>query len=307
MRGPLTRNAQFVTSQFAFDARLTYCEAETWRLRFDQRERGSVEVMRLENVTVRFRKRAVLHDVSLSVQRGERIVLVGPSGAGKSTLLGVLNGTVTPDEGRVSVLGNDVSRLSLRERRSVYSKVGTVYQDLCLVDNLRVVHNVNAGHLGRWTTFKSLLSLVWPQERSRAFDALSKVGIPEKMYETTGTLSGGQRQRVAIARILVQDPAIVLADEPISNLDPERSKDTMDLLCRLNREFEKTVIVSCHSVQFVQSHFDRVVGVKDGRICLDCETRSLSEDHLSMLYADVQGSVPAGRSQPGAAATQALQ
>ena len=106
-----------------------------------------LEVVRLENVTVRFRKRTVLQDVSLRIERDERVVLVGPSGAGKSTLLGVLNGTVAPDEGNVWILGKNVADLSSRERRDLYSKIGTVYQDLFLVDNLRVVHNVNAGNL----------------------------------------------------------------------------------------------------------------------------------------------------------------
>jgi phosphonate transport system ATP-binding protein len=172
---------------------------------------------------VRFGDRAVLRDISLTVQRGERVALVGPSGAGKSTLLGVINGTVSIESGTVRLLGQDVQCLTPRERRASYACVGMVYQDLCLIDNLRVVHNVNAGHLGRWSTLRSLVSLLWPLERARAHKALTQVGIPEKMYEATGTLSGGQRQRVAIARILIQDPAIVLADEPISSLDRELS------------------------------------------------------------------------------------
>ncbi|MFZ5894807.1 MAG: phosphonate ABC transporter ATP-binding protein [Myxococcota bacterium] len=266
-----------------------------------------MDVVRLENVTVRFRKRAVLHSVSLAVSRGERVVLVGPSGAGKSTLLGVLNGTVTPDDGEVFIMGKNVRRVSARERRSLFARVGTVYQDLCLIDNLRVVHNVNAGHLARWTTLKSLLSLVWPQDRSRAFGALSQVGIAEKMYETTGTLSGGQRQRVAIARILVQDPTIVLADEPIASLDPERSTETMDLLRQLNREFGKTMLVSCHSPQFVKSHFDRVVGVKGGRICLDRETRSLSSEDLTTLYLSSDSAALPTATPEAGLATQVLQ
>ena len=266
-----------------------------------------MEVVKLENVTVRFRKRAVLHDVSLTVRQGERVVLVGPSGAGKSTLLGVLNGTVTPDDGEVYLLGKNVRQVSARERRNLFAKVGTVYQDLCLVDNLRVVHNVNAGHLGRWTTFKSLLSLVWPQERSRAYGALDQVGIAEKMYETTGTLSGGQRQRVAIARILVLDPTIVLADEPIASLDPERSSETMDLFRGLNREHGKTILVSCHSPHFVKTHFDRVVGVRAGRICLDRETLSLSSEDLSALYVGSEGGAQSPRAGEATSDRQALQ
>jgi phosphonate transport system ATP-binding protein len=241
--------------------------------------------VRLENVTVRFGEQAVLRDVSLTVQRGERLALVGPSGAGKSTLLGVINGTVSIDSGTVWLLGQDVRALPSRQRRALFASVGTIYQDLCLIDNLRVVHNVNAGHLGRWSTLRSLVSLLWPLDKARARHALTQVGIPEKMYEATGTLSGGQRQRVAIARILVQDPAIVLADEPISSLDPERSTEAMDLLRTLNQELGKTVIVSCHSVQFVQSHFDRAVGIKDGALHFDCSSSALSSSVLTGLYS----------------------
>jgi phosphonate transport system ATP-binding protein len=251
-----------------------------------------VAVVRLENVTVRFRKNVVLHDISLRIERGERVVLVGPSGAGKSTLLAVLNGLVVPEQGEVWILGQNVWRLSARHRRTLYAKVGTVHQDLCLIDSLRVVHNVNAGNLGRWTTLRSLLSLLWPLDRSRVQAALEKVGIAEKMYERTGTLSGGQQQRVAIARILVQDPEIVLADEPISNLDPERGRETMDLLCQLNEDWAKTVITSCHSIEFAQSHFNRVIGIKDGVICFDCEASALSGELLRDLYSAPSGVYP---------------
>jgi phosphonate transport system ATP-binding protein len=244
-----------------------------------------VEVVRLDNISVRFGERTVLRDVSLTVQQGERIALVGPSGAGKSTLLGVINGTVSVDGGTIRLLGQDLRCVTQRERRARHASVGTVYQDLCLIDNLRVVHNVNAGHLGRWSTLRSLLSLLWPLDRAQAHEALAQVGIAEKMYEATGTLSGGQRQRVAIARILVQDPAIVLADEPISSLDPERSTEAMDLLRALNQEFGKTMIVSCHTVQFIRSHFTRVVGIKDGALHFDCSTSDLPEGALTGLYS----------------------
>lgn len=261
-----------------------------------------MKVVELDNVSVRFRKTAVLRNVSLTIDRGERVLLVGPSGAGKSTLLAVLNGTVVPELGEVRILGQNVWRLSSSERRCLYSKVGTVYQNLCLVDNLRVVHNVNAGNLGRWTTIRSLLSLFWPLERARAQLMLERVGIADKMYEKTGTLSGGQQQRVAIARMLIQDPEIVLADEPIASLDPERSRETMNLLCKLNAELEKTVITSCHSTEFAQSHFDRVIAIKDGEIFFDCSTRALSVERLEELYSNTPAAyrTPEQRDAPAA-------
>jgi phosphonate transport system ATP-binding protein len=248
-----------------------------------------VDVIRLENVSVRFRKHVVLGSVSLNIKQNERVVLIGPSGAGKSTLLGVMNGTVATQGGEVRILGRNVARLSSRERRALYSKIGTVHQDLCLVENLRVVHNVNAGNLARWTTARSLLSLLWPLDRSRVHAALEQVGIEEKIYEITGTLSGGQRQRVALARILVQDPEIILADEPISSLDPERSREAMDLLCKLNKDFGKTIVASCHSIEYARTHFDRVIGMKNGTISFDCDASAASPKLLDDLYGASSG------------------
>ena len=241
-------------------------------------------VLSLRNVSVRYGSKEVLHDVSLELKRGETLVLVGASGAGKSTLLGVINGTVVPTTGHVSILGQELGGLSGRERRRLCSRVGTVYQDLCLVNSLRVVHNVNAGNLGRWNTLRALRSLVWPADCARVQQVLELLGIEEKMYERTGVLSGGQQQRVAIARVLIQDPDLILADEPISSLDPERSRATMDLLCGLSRERGKSLVASCHSVEFARTHFDRVVGLRDGRIRFDCTPATLSDELLAELY-----------------------
>ena len=247
--------------------------------------------IRLKNVTVTFRSTIAINDVSLAVKDGESVALIGPSGGGKTTLLGTINGTVIPDRGDVSILGQNMARLSSREKRSVRRRVGTIYQDLCLVDSLRVVHNVNAGNLGRWSTLRSLCSLVWPLERSKAHAALSRVGIPEKIFERTSTLSGGQQQRVAIARLLIQDPAVVLADEPVSSLDPHRGREVMDLLRSLTSDLGRTLVVSCHSIEFARTHFDRVVGIRDGRLCLDCVPERLSDRVLQDLYGST-GTAP---------------
>jgi phosphonate transport system ATP-binding protein len=241
-------------------------------------------VIRLEDVCVQYKDHCVLRDVSFEVASGEAVALIGPSGAGKSTLLGVLNGTVLPVRGEIWLLGKNIARLSSSERRSLCCQIGTVYQDFCVVESLRVIHNVNAGHLGRWSTLRALCSLLWPLDRSKALAALDRVGIPEKIFEKTGTLSGGQQQRVAIARVLVQDPAIILADEPISSLDPQRSKEVMNLFRDLSRDLQKTLITSCHSVEFAGSHFDRVIGIREGRLSFQCESSQLTPALLEQLY-----------------------
>ena len=225
-----------------------------------------------------------LSDINLEIQAGEQVALVGPSGAGKSTLIGLLNGTLTPSAGELRVLGHDLSRLRPRARRAVQRRIGTIYQQFYLTNTLRVVHNVNAGHLGRWSLLKALFSLAWPLEVKTAARALEQVGIPEKLYERTGMLSGGQQQRVALARVLVQDPIVILADEPISSLDPERSREIMNLLRDLGRELGKTLVTSVHAFQFAQSHFDRVVGLREGRILFDSPAASVTPGMIEALY-----------------------
>jgi phosphonate transport system ATP-binding protein len=128
------------------------------------------------------------------------------------------------------------------------------------------------------------VSLFWPLEVDVARRALEQVGIPEKLYETTAHLSGGQQQRVALARALVQDPQVLLADEPIASLDPERGRELMDLLRRLSREMQKTLVTSIHSVEFARSHFDRVIGLRDGRIAFDCAAPEVTAAMLDALY-----------------------
>ena len=191
----------------------------------------------LKQVSQQFGQFTALEDINLQIYPGEKVSLVGASGAGKSTLLSLLNGTLQPSQGQVRVLGRNLSDLSQKTRRHWQRKIGTIYQQFHLVDNLRVIHNVNAGYLGRWSFWQAALSLVWPLEVEKALLTLAQVGIPEKLYDRTDQLSGGQQQRVAIARVLVQDPAAIIADEPISSLDPERSREVMDLLRDLSAIF----------------------------------------------------------------------
>ena len=243
-----------------------------------------MEIFRLQNVTHQFNALTALREISFTVHAGERVALVGPSGAGKSTLLRLLNGSIFPSKGQVCVLGDDLGHLSPRRLRATQRKIGTIYQQFHLVDNLRVIHNVNAGHLGRWSLPKALGSLLFPRNVQTAAQALAQVGIPEKLYERTGSLSGGQQQRVAIARVLVQAPQAILADEPIASLDPERSREVMDLLRDLSDQTGVTLVTSLHDVPFALSHFDRLIGLREGQLLFDAAPGEVSKSQLEPLY-----------------------
>jgi phosphonate transport system ATP-binding protein len=235
-------------------------------------------------VTVRYGAFAALSKVSLRIEAGERVALIGPSGAGKSTLLSLLNGSLAPTEGEVRLLGQDPTRLSTRALRRLQRQIGTVYQQFHLVPNLSVIHNVNAGHLGRWSLLQALVSLIVPLERPRAARALAEVGIADKLYARTDTLSGGQQQRVAIARVLVQDPVAILADEPISSVDPERSREIMTLLRELCDRFDKTLVVSLHAIEYAYSHCERMIGLRAGQVVFDLPAAQVSPQMVEALY-----------------------
>lgn len=238
----------------------------------------------LKQVSHQFGDFQALKGINLQIFPGDRVALVGSSGAGKSTLIRLLNGTLRPTEGEVWALGRNLSQLKPDRLRQVQRQIGTVYQQFHLVDNLRVIHNVNAGHLGHWSLFKALLSLVVPLEVDTATQALTQVGIPEKLYALTRDLSGGQQQRVALARVLVQNPLAILADEPIASLDPTLSREVMDLLRHLCQQAGRTLVVSLHDVDFARSHCDRIVGLRRGTIVFDCPSDQVSGDILTDLY-----------------------
>lgn len=240
----------------------------------------------LKQVSHQFSNFQALKHINLRILPGDRVALVGSSGAGKSTLIRLLNGTLRPTEGEVWALGRNLNLLKPARLRQVQRQIGTVYQQFHLVDNLRVIHNVNAGHLGRWSLFKALLSLLLPLEVKTATQALTQVGIAEKLYAVTRDLSGGQQQRVALARVLVQNPLAILADEPIASLDPNLSREIMDLLRDLCQQSGRTLVVSLHDVGFAQSHCDRIIGLRQGAIIFDCPSEQVSGDMLADLYGN---------------------
>lgn len=241
-------------------------------------------ILQLQNIQQRFGDFQALSDVNLTIQPGERVALVGSSGAGKSTLLSLMNGSLYPTAGEVWAFGQAFSAATGQQRRRLQRQIGTIYQQHHLVPNLRVIHNVNAGNLGRWSIGQAAWSLIRPLNVKTASQALAQVGISEKLYARTDQLSGGQQQRVALARVLVQDPAIILADEPIASLDPERSQDLMDLLRHLCETTSKTLVVSLHDIEFAFSHCQRMIGLRQGKIVFDALSAAVSPEMIQALY-----------------------
>ncbi len=211
--------------------------------------------------------------------------MVGPSGAGKTTIIGLANGTVLPTSGRVEVAGIDSTLLDRRQNRHVRQRVATVHQDFALVSSLRVIHNVASGRLGQWSTFRAIKSLIRPPHREEVYAVLEQVGIAEKLWERTDSLSGGQMQRVAIARALFQDPDLLLADEPVSSLDPARSKAVLDVLVQVTVDKPgRSLVASLHDAPLAKSYFDRIVGISNGKIVFDLPASEVSSDRLDALY-----------------------
>lgn len=242
----------------------------------------SQNIIELKDVSVSFDGKIALSSLSLFIKKGERIALIGPSGAGKSTLLNVLSLSNLSGTGTIMIDGQSPS--FYRNRKVRAKKIGVIRQQFDLVNALPVVHNVLAGKLADWSLFRSVLSLVIPQEQEIAEHALSRVGLGHKIFEQTGTLSGGEQQRVALARLLVQQPEIILADEPVASLDPARAEDVLDILTKLVQEEKQTLVTSLHSVDYAKKYFTRVIGLRQGGMVFDLPVDQLTDRHLKELY-----------------------
>jgi phosphonate transport system ATP-binding protein len=248
--------------------------------------RNAIEVQGLHK---HFGAKPALKDVSLSVRPGDMVALLGASGSGKSTLLRMLAGLHVADAGsesQVEVLGATVQaggRLAPDVRRT-RAKVAMIFQQFNLVDRLPVMTNVLAGALYRMPAWRWALGRFSDDELTRAYAALTRVGIEGCAWQRASTLSGGQQQRAAISRAVVQGAQIILADEPIASLDPTSSQRVMALLAELNRELQATVLVSLHQVDYAFAFCPRTVALRAGEVVYDGPTRALSTQRLRDLY-----------------------
>ena len=241
----------------------------------------------LQAVGVRFGALEALSEVSLDLEPGEIVGVVGPSGAGKSTLLDLLGAARRPDEGRLEVDGLGTFDRTARELRALRSRIGRVHQDLALVPGYRVVQNVLTGRLGRHGLVGGLRRVWLPGRGARAegHALLEAVGIGDKIFVPTEHLSGGEQQRVAVARALYQEPTLLLADEPVSSVDPERARHVLSLLSRLCRARGIGLVVSLHDLPLAREMLPRLVGLRGGRVVFDGPSADLGDAVFSELYA----------------------
>lgn len=248
---------------------------------------NSTPIIAVADVTKTFGHTVALDGVSLQVNPGEIVVLLGLSGSGKSTLLRHLDGLEVPTSGTVTVLGEEVSSLSGRRLRALRGQVGFVFQQFELVGSLTVLENVLTGALG---TLRGPRLGLWSYPRAHKLTALGhldRVGLLARAYQRADTLSGGQQQRVAIARALMQDPKILLADEPVASLDPESSDAVMALIRQIATDQNLTVVCSLHQVDLALSWGDRIVGLRHGQVVLDTPTHGLSKSEVMEIYGRV--------------------
>jgi phosphonate transport system ATP-binding protein len=230
------------------------------------------------------RSQRVLDQIDLVVEPGEIVALVGANGAGKSTLLRCLVRLLEPTSGRVHIGQAEVTRMSHGELRRLRSRVGFVFQRFHLVPRLDAFHNVLLGALGRSGPRGWWPVMATDRERAEAIACLDRVGLAAVAEQRADSLSGGQQQRVAIARMLMQKPEVVLADEPVASLDPAAGTAVMELLREIARERDLTVIAALHQLELARHYSDRLVGLRSGRLVLDHPTAEWRANAVAALY-----------------------
>lgn len=222
-----------------------------------------------------------LNGVSLSIEKGTFTVILGPSGAGKTTLLRLTNGLVEPSEGSITVDGIEVKE---EHYQKIRTRVGMVFQHFNLVGNLSVIKNVLSGSLGTHQKWWSNLFLFPRSYRLKALDLIDRVGLLDKAYNRADELSGGEQQRVGIARAMMQEPTVLLADEPVASVDPSNSHNILSLLRDLCKEKNVAVLCSLHQVDLALQFSDRIVGFSGGNLILNESTSNLDTDSLHNVY-----------------------
>jgi phosphonate transport system ATP-binding protein len=243
---------------------------------------SSKTMIEAKNITKNYERKIALSSLSFSIKHGEMVALIGPSGAGKTTLLNSIAGLVPLQNGDLLIDGKSLS--NYKKGKLFAKKIGVIRQQFDLIGPLAVIHNVLAGKLSEWGIFKSLFSLLVPQEKEVALKALQRVGLADKPYEITATLSGGEQQRVAMARLMVQKPEIILADEPVASLDPARADDVLEMLTKIVKEENQTLLASLHSVKYARKYFTRIISLKNGEIFFDLPTEKVTDELLTELY-----------------------
>jgi phosphonate transport system ATP-binding protein len=251
--------------------------------------------LRISGLGKRYGDTAALDDVNFEVMPGEFVALLGPSGSGKSTLFRCVTRLVQPDAGRLHVFGRDMARLRGGALREARREVGLIFQQFNLIGRISALGNVLAGRMGHVPTWRVALRMFPVEDRQMALAALDRLGLLEKAYQRADSLSGGQQQRVAIARVLAQRARLVLADEPVSSLDPQSASTVLTALRDITRENGIAMLCALHQVDLARRFADRVVALRQGRLLLDATAARFDKAAFEELY----GAVPATAVNPG--------
>lgn len=225
-----------------------------------------------------------LDDVSFSVQPGEFLAVIGLSGSGKSTLLRCINRLVEPTEGQVLWNGFDVTQANQGELRLIRRKIGMVFQHFNLVTRSQVITNVLSGRLGYVSPALSLVNRFPDEDVEKALEQLDRVGIADQAYKRADELSGGQQQRVGIARAMIQDPEVILADEPVASLDPVLAHSIMQYLEKINQEDGVMVLCSLHFLDLVHRYADRAIALNNGKLMFDGSPQEIDDEKFKDIY-----------------------
>ena len=266
-------------------------------------------MLKLDRLTKSFKSRTAVNAIGLDIPEGQMVGIIGRSGAGKSTLLRMLNRLAEPSDGSIIFDGRDVTALKGRALLEWRATCAMVFQQFNLVGRLDVITNVMTGRLYRHGFVASMLQLFTDEDRARAIRALDRLGMAHTALQQADTLSGGQMQRVAIARALVQEPRILLADEPIASLDPLNAKIVMDALSTINREDGITVICNLHTLDTARTYCDRIIGLAHGNLVFDGAPDELTEAKAREIYgaeseeafSETMTSTTIGKTVPAAA------
>ncbi|QDF28885.1 phosphonate ABC transporter ATP-binding protein [Halarcobacter anaerophilus] len=242
-------------------------------------------MIKMKNLTLGYKKEKILNDVNIRVKKGEFIGIIGPSGAGKSTLLMSITGGIKVFNGKFEVLDIDLENIKKKNLIKLREQIGVVFQGYNLVDRLSVLDNVVSGMLKDIPLTRAILKLYKNKELEKAKEYMDIVDITKHSLKRCDELSGGQRQRVAIARALAAEPKIILADEPVSALDPKSAKKVMEVLKRVNEVYGVTVITNLHHLEYAKEYCNRIVGVNGGRVVFDDNSEKLTDKLVEKIYA----------------------
>lgn len=241
-------------------------------------------MLEIRGLTKQFDTVRALDNVSLRIEAGEMVAVIGRSGAGKSTLLRCINRLETPTSGEIRFKDHEVTSLKGDALNEWRSRCAMIFQQFQLVPRLDVLTNVLIGSMRRRSFLASMVKHFSAEERAKAIIELAQFGMEKTALQRASTLSGGQQQRVAIARAMMQEPEILLADEPIASLDPRNAHAVMEMLAKINRERGQLVLVNLHAIDIAKHFCQRVIGLRDGQLVFDAPTSDLSESALSEIY-----------------------